>query len=239
MASVYSDREREERYSKLRRKKKAMDKFFDWSMYAVIAGALLIVIPSIYMGVLSSLFLGKMLEFFASILAMFAAAAGIYAVYRKDPRITALIAVLQLIFCVAASEGLADLLMLVVMILEVCVQASWQKLTQEEGFPDFDITLNEYAAREKDYARQAEIRAVTAGLRTDAELPRSNAMDDLLSDRVQAAPQHLHTYHDRSTRSAVPEVQPLPAASALMGTLEEIGAPPARVNLRKETDSHS
>lgn len=77
----------------------------------------------------------------------------------------------------------------------------WADLSEEEGFPVFDITFAEQSERrqvkEKITRYQAELEGVR--VKADEVVHRSDRMDDILDDEsVPLSMHYLNGYHDRS-----------------------------------------
>jgi len=228
---MYSDREREERYGRLRARKNKLEKQHDILGWVVMGTVGLGAVISIFSGVLYGVFVDAS-QFFYTLFELAEAGAVIYAVYKRDWRITLGVLIGYILLTaiqVGAFDGHFSIVDLVVVLLgvELYIDRQWFKLSQEEGFPHFDIT---YAEREKRQQIQEELmrnRALQAGVRV-ASTEQTSGMGDLLdadSDAPVLAP-HLQARHDRSRLYAAPGTQMPDAFDAgKMGMLEEIGAP--------------
>lgn len=232
MTTMYTDAAREERYGRLRAKRNFLEKWHDRLAWVAIFTIGLGMIASIMGGVLYGLFI-SISEFFTAMFDVAEALAVFYALYKRDYRITAGVLigyVLLKSITLGAFGGMLSLTDLVVLMLiaELIIDIQWHKLSQEEGFPLFDIT---YAEREERKQLQEEIvrnRAINQGVRV-AATEQTSDMGDLLDAGFDAPvlPPHLSARHERSGLYATPGTQAAEDFDAgKMAMLEEIGAPP-------------
>ena len=230
MATLYTDAAREERYARLRTKKKGLEKCLDVCMLFtlfVMGGSVII---NAIGGLLSflSLDFGTALAF---LIQAAVTAAVIWAIYQKDVRYSAIVLAVT---CVIGGIELylmdfglnANLFAPFVMIAVLLIDIQWQKLSQEEGFPLFDISYKERAERERQIEKISKNRAVAEGVRI-ASTAQTSDMGDLLDadfDKPVMA-QGLSGYHDRM-RTAKPGTERKAAYQpGMMDMLEDLGAP--------------
>lgn len=226
MASIYTDAEREERYDKLRRKKRQLEKILDILMWGFLIFAALLMIGGISSGLLGGLLGGGLGDFFDFLVTALLCAAAIYVIYAKKIKHT-LIALGAGVLLMALT-GMGSVIPLVAMIACIPVDIAWGKLEKEEGFPLFDISYAEREERQKASEQMVYQRALDAGVRI-ASTEQTSDMGDLLDAghdaMVIAAP--LRGSQDRF-RGAVPDAVPQQSFQpGLMDTLEQMDAPKA------------
>lgn len=183
MASIFTDDERRVRYERLRKKKRMLDIMRVICFWGIL--------------VITLLALSSANSTIAGIVGMILAGLGMIAAYLRDARIAAgLIPVSIVAACLTGALPLT----LPVLLDGLCIYFStaWSKLSQEDGFPDFRISLSEYKQREELRGRSADERAVETGVRV-AEIQTDSGMHDLL-DAGRDAPAvagKLQAYRER------------------------------------------
>ncbi len=198
MASIYTDEERETRYIRLRKKKRICDRIFDICMIAALLFGLLSVgdTGQILMGGLGSINFGMIL---LGLFGLLVIAGVVIAVYKKDWRITAAELVLLLLggYSMALTE-ISVFMLGVITFITLIGDVLWHRLSEQEGFPTFEIGYMEEKERQKAMQRYAENRAVAAGVRAEPAAP-DDVMHDLLDadTDVQSVTQKLSGQHDR------------------------------------------
>ena len=221
MASIYTDEAREARYAKLRPVKKGCD---------IVLGMLMILALWHLVDAITaagSFFLSGLMSFSLALLflAVLNAASGffcIYAIYKKNVRITAVI-----LLCHVIPLIVDRLLALLIMAVTLIVDIVWWKLEQQEGFPHFQITQMEYKERTEAYVRHMENRALEAGTRVAAEDDPGSDMHDLLdAGDKQALPAELRAYHERYLQAQAYETARA-QHDGMMDSLEDIDMTPS------------
>jgi|GEM_PF-2032605 len=232
MASLYTDEAREARYAKLRTKKKRLDITLDIIMRIVLFTMGLGVVINAIGGLLSVLSL-NFLDGISFLLDLAMVAAVVYAIYKRDRLTSAIVLGITIVFPMirgfASGFGLSvNLFAPVIMIAVLIVDVQWYQLSQEEGFPLFDISYQERQERQKQLEKVSLNRAVASGVRM-ASTEQNSDMSDLLDagfDRPVMA-QPLSGYHERM-KDAKPGVQRAAGYQpGVMDMLEEIGGPSA------------
>ncbi len=228
MASLYTDEAREERYFKLRAKKKRLERILDWMMWIVLAAAALTIIPDFASAFLNGVFLGDLHALFELLVDVAVYGFAIYAIYRKSAKLTGIAVAVVLLGAVLTGSPLS-LVGMIPLLLLLYVDVQWGKLEKEEGFPHFDITYAEREERQRTAEERARNRAIQAGARV-AATEQSSDMGDLLDaghDTMVIAPT-LRGYHDRSRDSSRAAETPRQFAPGVMDTLEAIGSDAVR-----------
>lgn len=224
MASIYTDEVREQRYFKLRAKKKRLERILDWMMWIVLAAAALTIIPDFAAAFLNGVFLGDLHALFEFLVDAAVYGFAIYAIYRKSAKLTGIAVAVVALGAVLTGTPLS-LVGVIPLVLLLYVDVEWGKLEKEEGFPHFDITYAEREERQRTAEERARNRAIQAGARV-AATEQSSDMGDLLDaghDTMVVAPT-LRGYHDRSRNSGSAPETPKPFAPGVMDTLEAIGS---------------
>lgn len=223
MASLYTDEAREERYFRLRAKKKRLDGLLDITMWITLACAAIVIIPGAMSAFLNGVFLGDMRTLLEFLMSVAVCGFTVYAIYCKNFRhvIIAMIGVALLTML----AGAMSLIVMIPLIIAAVVSWEWGKLEKEEGFPHFDITYAEREERERTAESRARNRAIQAGARISS-VGQSSDMGDLLDaghDTMVLAPT-LRGQHDRYLGSTQQNTAPQPVNQGIMDSLESIGA---------------
>ena len=227
LASIYTDESREQRYGRLRRKKKKCEKALDILMWITLLVGALDLIPQLFSGVLKGLFAGQLGEFFGVIFSAVSAAAAVYAIYAKKWTHTLgaiLVIAVSSAIGMAISGGLVTSSGYIVLLIPVLiVDRIWAGLEQEEGFPLFDISYAERGERSRNLEKLTEARALRAGYRI-AQTEQTSDMPDLLDSGRDApvAAAHPHGYQERFYGSAAENAPAEEIRSGIMDTLEEL-----------------
>jgi len=207
LASIYTDEAREARYSKLRQKKRAYDKIFDFCMWGAILFGVFALrdLVLVLIAALTSFSLAIIAVCFAGIICVLGT---VWAIYKKDIRFSIAIALLM-VFLQCSGVIMFSLALFIIIGVTCVTDFLWYKLSQEEGFPLFEIGFEEWKQREKAYERCAENRAVEAGVRAAAEAQNigSGEMDDLLDGSSEPIPAVPSGYKDRFAQAHVYESQ--------------------------------
>ena len=236
MPSIYTDSVREERYGRLRVRKKQLEKYYDilgWILLIGMGGGLIAAAIGAF---LTGIFLDPMelIRFIPEAGQVFIV---FWALYRHDPKCTGL-AMLIFFGCGALSSllsgtgvgvngiGFALNLGFLPLIIILLIDFKWDKLRKEEGFPHFDILYEEREKRQQNQEELSRNRALKAGVRV-AATEQTSEMGDLLDagfDAPVMAP-HLHGIHDRGQFAVGGIRKPDAYTEGQMDRLEEIGAP--------------
>ena len=210
MASLYTDQERRERYEKLRSQRRRCEKIRDILMIALIGTSLLMLGVSGWGDGLSLIDASSASHTSMSIVPFavtpLMTAVCIYALYVKDLRLTVCAMVISLL--TAAFSLNANILMPLLMGVASVVDRKWLTLSQEEGFPLFEIPFSEETERKVKASQITRNRALAAGIRT-ASTERNSEMSDLLDagSDTELLSAELSGYYERST-DAVAEIVP-------------------------------
>lgn len=231
MVSMYTDKAREERYFRLRRRKKRCDRILSIAVAASILIGLTEISCELFAPYLlkglrggietASLPLPGLHSIFpiaGMILVPFAAQKRSWILAAIAVPVILLSAVLGLLckFYI----GLFDLPLLAGIIYAGRI---WEHLKVQEGFPRFQIDFDEYKNRAEQQAHYIEHRAIEEGARAEQDMLDPNAeMDDLCGGAAQ--PQRLgaklQKYHERSLGSDA-VIRPVEAHGDAMTELEE------------------
>lgn len=234
------DKLREERYARNRLIRNRLDHTFDISMWVTILVSLLPVVNAVIYGV-AALFTAQVGELFKAVCTLVGCAATILAIYQKKVRfgIIMLGVVLLMVVC-----GGSVLIHIPILLFVLCVSYRWEQLSQEEGFPLFDISYREREQRQKLQEQYAKERALQSGARVASPEQQSD-MHDLL-DAEKDTPifsAELKGYYERNRDTGEvfhPDVQPdagsISAApvSTDMDTLEALLPPLNQIPQGKE-----
>lgn len=190
MPTIYTDKERTERYDKLHIKKKRYERIYGIAM-----------ILSIFTGLTAVSDANNLAAFIPYpmqiVIAIAEALAVILSIYKHDLRISLPTTAFAALLWVSTQQKRASFVMtslpfnnylvLALTMLVVCaIDFEWKKLSQEEGFPLFEITMTEYEAREKNAEKYARARAEAAGSQ-QCSLTQPADMNDLLDRHEQPA----------------------------------------------------
>lgn len=221
MPSIYKEDERLARYSKLRKRRDTIEKVLGITMLAAIIAALGEIVPALLNSILGGLTLLRGLDEFILALAGIALmAAVIFAIYKRDWRITLVILILTP-FCIGfgVAQYLGILQPLPLISALIC-DIFWAKLSKEEGFPQFQLEVNRQEAAAKAWDFTARKRAVETGARAAASADSSD-MHDLLDDSAEEINSDLTGYQERN-QGADPLVHKAEQHSDRMDTLEDL-----------------
>ena len=206
MPSIYTDEERSRRYGELRERKKWLDRAYSISMWITLGLALFLLLPSIYLTFMQGMFLFQISQTLNLLLLLLMFGLQICGIYARRWQITAGAAAAAFIMSATDMKinGIRDILhwfitgfACVTVFVFVCHYAH-HKLSQEEGYPDFDISYEERAQQKK----QMEARQMHRILQEEAKPADPNAesdMTDLLDEAQRTAPAALTAYRDRHT----------------------------------------
>ncbi len=220
LASIYTDEERESRYSGLRKKKRIYDKVFDICMWtAIIFGVF--ALRDILITMIAALWVMSIPTIFVCLLALVCVLGTVWAIYKKDIRFSGGILLLMLFLQFTGVINFGVQLPLVAGV--TCVtDYLWYKLSQEEGFPQFEISFEEWKQREKAYEHYAENRAVEAGVRAAAGAQNDGGeMHDLLDESRAPLPASPSSYKSRFEQAHVYEKQ-VHYQPGVMDSLEDL-----------------
>ncbi len=214
LASYMDDETRLAHYDKCRIKKKRYERVLDVCMWIAILFGAMAVIPTLFVdGLLNGIFIGDIPTFFGALLCTAVILFAIYAIYLRKPVITAIAGIVTLYF--APLVSVATLVCIAPHILLA-------KLSQEEGWPLFDISIGEYQQREKNTEKIMQHRAVGLGARAaTAPVAGDAEMHDILDETPDTVFVNPAGYHDRF-RDAVPEDRVNSFTPGVMDTLESI-----------------
>ncbi len=211
MASYMDDETRLAHYDKCRIKKNRYEHTLDICMWIAILFSAMTVIPELFVnGLLNGIFIGDIPVFLGALLCTAAVLFAIYAIYLRKPVITAIAGVAVFYF-----DPLVGITTLVCVVPHILLA----KLSQEEGWPLFDISIGEYQQREKNTEKIMQHRAVELGARLVTDPVEGDAeMHDILDERADTVFVRPTGYHDRS-RDAVPEDRVSSFTPGVMDTL--------------------
>ncbi|MBQ9907476.1 MAG: hypothetical protein IJM46_11980 [Oscillospiraceae bacterium] len=228
MVSIYTDKAREKRYFVLRKKKKTYETCFGIcvGIYALIMiteliGGVASRGMAIGLGVNQIARIGRY-HLAANFLVLAVGLCGI--LFRKW--IPAAIGAAGLIFLAAAgwmTPFCIGLIGLIPLCVTVWAGLGWSKLQQEEGFPRFQIDLEEYESQRKAQISFMQQRALRQGVRTAAQVLDPDAeMHDLAEQAgPDALPAMLQGYHARSAGSDPVVAVPVPHYDRMQTISEE------------------
>ncbi|MBR6107922.1 MAG: hypothetical protein IKQ39_07920 [Oscillospiraceae bacterium] len=196
MASIYTDEVRQTRYMRLRRRKRILDRIFDVCMIAALVFGTLALYSAGPM-LMEGLGGADIRLILGGLICILPLPGIIVTIYLKNWKAAA--AEFALLFLAGAIliDGTYGLLIFIDVIALV-TDIFWEKLSQQEGFPTFEIGYQEEKERAKALHQYAENRAVAAGVRAERTEP-DNDMHDLLDadTDVGTVTQKLTGMHDR------------------------------------------
>lgn len=207
MVSLYTDKAREERYFRLRRRRKRCEKISGIAFAVTVVVGLTELAADLFSGLILAGLTGQESKEvpLPGILTLLPAAAmilAVVAVIRKNW----LIAAADILFIIFLAMfgflckfyiGVLDIPPLGAM---VYVGRVWERLKEQEGFPRFRIDYEETQNRERLQAGFIEHRAVEEGVREEQEeLDPGAAMEDLMDagKSKQQLGAKLQNYHNR------------------------------------------
>lgn len=224
MASLYTDAEREARYSALRTKRRRCDRVFDICMYMALGFGLLALQSTLSFftagmatGNITSLALG--IIYTAPLIGL------VIAIYLKDIRVS-VGEFFALFLLLNGADRLAFSGLMIACIATVLTDYFWLELSKEEGFPMFEIGYEEEKERNKALQQYADNRAIAAGVRAE-NTGTDDEMHDLLDEGhdVQQVYQPLHGMHERFRNAQAYENQ-YSYVPGVMDTIETPAEPP-------------
>ena len=206
MPSFYTDEERSRRYGELRERKKWLDRAYSISMFVTLGIALFLLLPCLYMTFMQGIFLFQISQVFNMLILLLMFAFQVCGIYSRRWQFTAASVATEFVMetmkmKLVGIESILPWFMVgfscVTVFVFVCHYAN-NKLSQEEGYPDFDISYEERAQQKK----QMEARQMHRILQEEAKPADPNAesdMTDLLDEAQRTAPAALTAYRDRHT----------------------------------------
>ena len=220
MASIYTEDSRLVRYEKLRKRKSVLETVLGIAMLLALLLAAGEVVPSLLESILGSLtLLREFSTFFLSLAAVACMAGVIFAIYKKDWRITLIVyAVTCILIGCGAIRYWGSFQPAPLTVALIC-DLFWAPLTKEEGFPQFRLEVDRHTATEKAWDFTAKKRALETGARTEAT--GETDMRDLLVEGPDSLGADLTGYQERSM-NADPLTKAAEAHSEVMDTLEEL-----------------
>ncbi len=221
MPSIYTEDERLARYSRLRKRRDSIEKILGIAMLITVIAALGEVVQALLDSILGGLTLLRGLgEFFRALADTVLMAAAVFAVYKRDWRIT--LGVFILISFGIGGGVVYDLGVIqpIPLTAAMICDIFWAKLSKEEGFPQFQLEVNRQEAAAKAWDFTARKRAVETGARAAASADSSD-MHDLLDDSAEEINSDLTGYQERS-QGADPLVHKAEQHSDRMDTLEDL-----------------
>lgn len=215
MANIYTDEVRIVQYEKLKKQKKAYEAVFAVCMLLLLIIAFAAVFQFLFQGAIWGLFLNEMGDFWMGIGLLICSGFSIYALFQRDWR--------WLVPVTIVVGFLTGGLFAIPLLPAAITSFFWEKLKNEEGFPDFKITQVEQNDRQQAIVKNLEQRAVAEGTRIRQESLNADAgMGDLLDQNSpQVLPADLRGYHERS-RDVDAAVQPIPQHDDRMDSLEDL-----------------
>ncbi len=220
MASVYTEDERLVRYSKLRKRRDRIEKILGAVMLVALVAAAGEVIPALLDSILGGLTLLRGLgEFFLALAGIVLMAAAVFAVYKRDWRITLGVFALIAVGIGGGAVRYLGVLQPLTLTAALVCHIFWARLSKEEGFPQFQLEVNRQEAAAKAWDFTARKRAVETGARVAAS-EGSGDMHDLLDDSAEEINSDLTGYQERG-QGADPLVHKAEQHSELMDTLED------------------
>lgn len=220
MASYLDDKTRAEHYGRCRAKKKRYERILDFCMWAALLAGAMTVIPKLFVnGFMNLLFVRNMEMLLEALSRTLGAAVAIYAIYLRKWKIT-----------IPATLAALACNIFVALATAVSAVVHWylHRLSQEEGWPLFDIPYDEQEQRRKNTEKIIRHRAVALGERVISAPTEETAeaaepgMYDILDERADVLNGSLSGYHDRF-RNAQPEDRVNSFEPGVMDTLEDIG----------------
>ncbi|MBQ9907477.1 MAG: hypothetical protein IJM46_11985 [Oscillospiraceae bacterium] len=222
MASIYTDDARVARYTRLRRKRNILEKIRGGCMIIALLLAIGEAVPTLLDSVVGGLAMLRGLDsFFVSIFAVLCAAAAIYAIYKRNWIITLAVLVVISLMCSLGVLHFWGYFLTAPLFVALICDIFWVKLSQEEGFPQFQLELDRHAETEKAWDYTARKNALESGARVAATGSGSDQdMHDLLDEGAEVINAGLTGYQARS-EGADPLVHKGEKHSDIMDTLEE------------------
>ena len=209
MPSAYTDEERARRYGELKERKKWLDRAYALSMWIALGLALLMVLPTIYFSFMSGVFLfkikGPAIDLVLILLINIMQVLGIGA---RKWKFTLASGAAQYVTDIIGVTlvGIQDIFRYFT-IPTACLtafvfacHAAEHKLSQEEGYPDFNISMEEHQQKQKQAEAQHRYRMLQEEVTAEAGTVRD--MTDLLDDAQRTMPQTLTGYQERHTLHA-------------------------------------
>ena len=214
--SIYTDEARLKRYEKLLRQKEKADQMFGKSLLFAVIIAVTESIGNVVAGPAAWMLGNAQAKFpgLSALAVVVTMAFAVFSIVRRE-RWLIFAAMAAVILCFAAGWFTffqIGLIEIVPLGISLAASFTWHKLKSEEGFPRFQIDIEEHEVRTKSQVSYIEKRALDAGIRQEqAALDPHAQMTDLMD--AGTAPQYLgaklHNYHERCRNSdAVVQVKP-------------------------------
>lgn len=210
MANIYTDAARRARYDKLLSRKKVLEKLYDVLMYP----AIILTVGALLGGLIVLVFggaFGNLSAIIQNVLNSATAVGTVIAIYQHKWKLTLGVLLFSLITLIS-NPGLNTLTYPFLLSLTLVIDIMWAKLQKEEGFPHFEIPLEEYDQRAKQGEKIIRRRAIAAGDRIEASPETACGvadMGDIADDdaNIPMAPAKLTGYHERARENAAPGTQ--------------------------------
>lgn len=219
MADARTDEARLALYEKYRRQVRTAETILNIAMLAAVVFAFGELLPNLLTGFLSSI---TLVQGWAPVIALLTAfadmAAVIYAIYKRDWRLTLIVLILTGILIGAGYVSYWGILQPITLGAALIADLLLQPLKKEEGYPHFIIEHEDRAVQEKAIVNTVMRRAVESKVRTTEDRQPGGMHDLLDEDAGQALPAQLFAYKDRS-QAAEPAVKP---AGEHSGTMDEL-----------------
>lgn len=213
MASYLDDKTRLAHYDACRAKKKRYERVLDVCMWIAILFGAFTVIPELFVnGLLNGIFIGDISVFFLALFKTLGIAAAIYAIYLRKWPIT-----------IVAALVVSPCNSIVALATAAAAVSHWllHRLSQEEGWPLFEIPYAEQEQRQKNIETIIRNRAVTLGARVSTEPSEDTEMHDILDESKDTVYVKPKGYHDRF-RDSTPQGSVSAFTPEVMDSLEEM-----------------
>lgn len=180
IASYLTDEEREQRYVKLRKKKKCSDILV---AIPILTGIVLFIaelfnLPMTFVNIATGT---SVLALFLNLAPMVSAAVTAFCAFSRKVKIV-LVAISAVILIDMISGGGMSLLLIPALICALIGAHIFEKLEQEEGFPLFRIPFSELEERRQNTEKKGRFRAEQNGTRRVADSEVHGTMGDLLDE---------------------------------------------------------
>lgn len=223
MAETRADIVRFAHYEKCSKRKRRIEFVLGIAMAAALVMAVSEIIGALFVSLLGGFSLILGLDYFFLTLVGAAVMAGaVYAIYKKDWRITAAVFILTIIsVAIGAIKSIGALLPIPLTAALIC-DIFWYYLEQEEGFPLFQVAHDQQDAAEKAFEFTIRKNAVESGVRLAAtEAGEEQDMQDLLDETAAPLNADVKGYQERG-RNADPLTHASVRKSDVMDTLEDV-----------------
>lgn len=226
MVSLYTDEARLKRYEKLLKQREKCEYWFGKSLLFSGVIALAESVGNITAKPMTSMLRGQLeANGISTLIVVLVMAFCVFSIIRRDYRLM-LAALTAAVLCLALGfYTLFQIGALQIIPLSISIRygITWARLKTEEGFPRFQIDIEEHENRTKSQVSYIEQRALDAGVRFEQEALDPNAqMTDLFDsdEKTKLLGAKLHQYHDRS-RKGVAEVVPAEKHDGTMDAVQE------------------